>query len=61
MPIYEYCCAKCGKMEIPQKITENPRKNCPYCGNDVKKLVSKSDFVLKGKGWPGKEIKKNTK
>jgi putative FmdB family regulatory protein len=48
-------------MEIPQKITENPRKNCPYCGNDVKKLVSKSDFVLKGKGWPGKEIKKNTK
>lgn len=51
MPIYEYECAKCGTIEVMQKITGKPLKRCPKCGAKVKKLVSQSSFHLKGSGW----------
>lgn len=52
MPIYEYECLECHKIhEIMQKFNEEPLKNCPICGGEVKKLVSLSSFVLKGTGW----------
>ncbi|MCS7214837.1 MAG: FmdB family zinc ribbon protein [Thermodesulfovibrio sp.] len=52
MPIYEYECLKCHKIqEIIQKFSEEPIKNCPICGGEVKKLISQSSFILKGSGW----------
>jgi len=52
MPIYEYECMECHKIyEIIQKFSEEPLKNCPECGGELKKLISQSSFILKGSGW----------
>jgi len=53
MPIYEYECSYCNfKMKKFQKITDKPKKKCPFCkGNSLVKLISKSTFILKGEGW----------
>ena len=53
MPIYEYQCEQCGhKLEKLQKISDEPLKTCPQCGNQsLKKLVSAAAFRLKGGGW----------
>lgn len=52
MPVYEYECKSCENIfEIQQKISDGPLKECPDCGNEVKKLVSRSSFHLKGQGW----------
>jgi len=53
MPIYEYACDKCGhEFEREQRITDDPVKTCPECrSRKVKKLISRTSFVLKGGGW----------
>ncbi len=53
MPFYEYTCTDCGhKMEVLQKMSDQPLEQCPACGqNTLKKLVSASAFHLKGTGW----------
>ena len=54
MPIYEYGCEACGHtFERLQKVSDQPVKDCPECATDdaVKKLVSRTSFVLKGGGW----------
>lgn len=63
MPIYDYECTCCGHQfekkgsykELEQ-IDCNVLKHkldCPMCGYTdwVRKIVSKSDFQLKGNGW----------
>lgn len=50
MPIYEYVCELCGEFEEFQKNT-NPLKECPKCGKEIKKIISKSSFHLSGRGW----------
>ncbi len=53
MPIYEYACEKCDhEFEREQRITDDPVKTCPKCrSRKVKKLISRTSFVLKGGGW----------
>lgn len=54
MPIYEYSCAACNlKFEKIQKISESATAICPNCNNaeQVKKLISATNFRLKGSGW----------
>ncbi len=53
MPVYEYACDKCGhEFEREQRITEDPVKTCPECrGRKVRRLISRTAFVLKGGGW----------
>ena len=53
MPIYEYACEKCeSEFEVEQRITDDPIKTCPHCrSRKVKRLISKTSFVLKGGGW----------
>jgi putative FmdB family regulatory protein len=53
MPIYEYACEKCEhQFEVEQRITEDPVKTCPACrSRKVKRLISRTSFVLKGSGW----------
>lgn len=53
MPIYEYVCEKCNhEFEREQRITDEPVKTCPSCrSRKVKKLISRTSFVLKGGGW----------
>ncbi|MFP6579777.1 MAG: zinc ribbon domain-containing protein [Myxococcota bacterium] len=53
MPIYEYRCDKCEhEFEREQRITADPVKTCPACrSRRVKRLISRTSFVLKGGGW----------
>jgi len=53
MPIYEYACGKCEhEWEVEQRISDDPIKTCPQCrSRQVKKLISRTSFVLKGSGW----------
>jgi putative FmdB family regulatory protein len=53
MPIYEYRCGACGHhLEALQKMSDAPLRKCPECGkSQLKRLVSASQFRLKGSGW----------
>ena len=63
MPIYEYKCEDCEhQMEAIQKISDDPLKECPACGNpSLKKLVSAAAFRLKGTGWYETDFKSKPK
>ncbi|MBM74517.1 MAG: FmdB family transcriptional regulator [Proteobacteria bacterium] len=53
MPFYEYKCPDCGhRFEELQSFNDPPITACPMCSKgNVKKLLSRSSFVLKGGGW----------
>jgi putative FmdB family regulatory protein len=52
MPLYDYQCAKCGKVfEVRQKFSDEPLKVHEGCGGDVTKLLSAPAFQFKGSGW----------
>lgn len=52
MPIYEYECTECGKIEEAwQKFSDRPLETCKYCSGKLHKLISQSSFHLKGTGW----------
>ncbi|MGD9366349.1 MAG: zinc ribbon domain-containing protein [Desulfobacteraceae bacterium] len=52
MPIYEYQCEQCGKLEeVIQKFSDKPLQKCKHCSGKLNKLISQSAFHLKGTGW----------
>ncbi|MGR6835136.1 FmdB family zinc ribbon protein [Syntrophomonas erecta] len=52
MPIYDYKCEKCGRFEKMQKITESALTECPTCGGQVQRLISKNvGIMFKGSGF----------
>lgn len=52
MPIYEYQCAKCGKVfEKIQKFSDAPLTRHEECGGEVTRLLSAPAFQFKGSGW----------
>ena len=53
MPIYEYGCENCGKVdEVLQGFSDEPPEKCRFCGGGpLRKLISRSSFHLKGSGW----------
>lgn len=52
MPIYEYECTRCGKIdEAIQKFSDEPLTTCRHCEGTLNKLISQSSFHLKGSGW----------
>lgn len=54
MPIYEYVCEKCGKLnEVLQKVNDPAPEKCDGCGETGKmsRIVSRTSFQLKGGGW----------
>ena len=52
MPIYEYECTKCGKIEEAiQKFSDKPLTKCKHCSGKLHKLISQNSFHLKGTGW----------
>jgi putative FmdB family regulatory protein len=61
MPIYEYQCRSCGhEFEAIQKLTDDPLKECPACGDlELNKLISAAGFRLKGEGWYETDFKSN--
>ncbi len=63
MPIYEYQCQNCAaEMEVLQKISDAPLRDCPECGEPgLKKKVSAAAFRLKGGGWYETDFKTSGK
>ena len=52
MPVYEYQCSVCGKVEEAiQKFSDKPLTKCRVCSGKLHKLISQSAFHLKGTGW----------
>ncbi len=52
MPTYEYHCDSCEReFEVDQRITDDPSSECPECGGKAHRLISASNFILKGSGW----------
>jgi putative FmdB family regulatory protein len=53
MPTYEYHCKACDhEFEREQRISDPPLKTCPRCkARQVKRLISRTSFHLKGGGW----------
>jgi putative FmdB family regulatory protein len=52
MPIYEYKCQKCGdQVEVMQKVSDEPLKECEKCGGALEKQWSLSGFQFKGTGF----------
>ena len=52
MPVYEYECAQCGKIEEAiQHFSDKPLSKCSHCSGKLHKLISRSSFHLKGSGW----------
>jgi putative FmdB family regulatory protein len=63
MPIYEYQCQACQhRLEVLQKIADEPLSLCPACKETgLKKLVSAAAFRLKGGGWYETDFKTGNK
>ena len=53
MPTYEYGCDSCQhQFEAQQSIKDEPLRDCPACSEkSLKRLISRTTFVLKGGGW----------
>ena len=52
MPLYEYCCKKCGKrIERIQKFSDAPLNLCEECGGELEKMLSAPAIRFKGSGW----------
>jgi len=63
MPLYSYKCHKCGELfeDIWQKMTDEPLTKCPECGGKMVRQITPCGIILKGTGWPGKDIKEGKK
>ena len=51
MPTYEYECTNGHTFEVVQRITAEPLKRCKMCRSKATRLISATNFILKGGGW----------
>lgn len=54
MPLFEYQCPKCLKIDellVSQNNNEDFTIVCEECNKDMIKLISTGGFILKGNGW----------
>ena len=59
MAHYDYKCPKCGVFELEQSIKDKPLDKCTKCGGKVKRLISSSGVVFKGKGFHSTDYRKD--
>ena len=53
MPTYDYECQSCGHVfEYFQSMSDDPLKECPKCGKEVKRLIGGGmGIIFKGSGF----------
>lgn len=51
MPVYEFKCEKCGKITELITILSEPDTIVCLCGEQAKRIISITNFILKGNGW----------
>jgi len=69
MPTYEYECKSCShSFEVFQSMSDQPLKECPKCGKEIRRLIfggtgvifKGSGFYVTDKGKSSKSISKKT-
>ena len=60
MPTYEYECKSCGHtFEIFQNMSDDPPKDCPQCGKELRRLINGGGGVIyKGSGFYASDKKR---
>lgn len=52
MPTYEYRCSRGHEFELFQRMSDEPRADCPTCGDQAERLLSAgAGFLFKGEGF----------
>jgi putative FmdB family regulatory protein len=52
MPLYDYRCAKCGKVtEVRHGFDEAHKGVCPACGGELSRVFNPAPIVFKGSGF----------
>jgi len=53
MPTYEYECKTCShSFEVFQSMSDQPLKDCPECGKEVRRLIfGGTGVIFKGSGF----------
>ncbi len=52
MPTYEYRCPRGHEFELFQRMSDEPRADCPECGSGASRLLSAgAGFLFKGDGF----------
>jgi len=60
MPIYEYICEECERVEERLIMSERDLSvKCSLCGREMKKIMSTFGFILKGSGFYATDYKKS--
>ena len=61
MPIYEYYCQSCDYIfeELNKGYTDEAME-CPVCGQEAKRLISNTSFILKGAGFYETDYKRKS-
>ena len=62
MPIYEYSCNSCeARSEHIEKMSADKVRECPQCGGDMNRIMSRTNFKLNGSGWYATDYKTGEK
>jgi putative FmdB family regulatory protein len=48
MPVYVYCCAKCGDFEIISPMPGKAKEPCPKCGKESSRRIARVNHSF---GW----------
>lgn len=61
MPLYAYRCESCqNELEVNQRMSENPLKDCPSCGESaLRRVINQVGIVFKGSGFYVTDTKSN--
>lgn len=51
MPLFDLACSNCNVVIFDRMHKSTDEVVCPNCNHPLAKLVSKSNFKLKGGGW----------
>jgi len=63
MPTYEYECKNCShNFEVFQAMSDQPLKDCPECGKEIRRLIfGGAGVIFKGSGFYVTDKSKSSK
>lgn len=61
MPTYEYACTNCGhRFDVRQSFSDDPIRDCPECGANVRRVLYPAGVIFKGSGWYATDSRKGS-